>query len=78
MPVMLVAITTPAVLAPTPIITTPVVAFVVPTITTAAVSAPTAPSPLPKRFVTPPPRPASPPSALGSSVVHRVMSWLSF
>jgi hypothetical protein len=29
---------------------------------------------LPKRFIMPPPQPASPPLALGSSVVHYIMS----
>jgi hypothetical protein len=72
------AIAAPAVLAPTPVITAPVVTIIVPAIAAAAVLAPAAPSPLPKRFIMPPPRPILPPSALGSSAVRRVMSWLSF
>jgi hypothetical protein len=76
--VVLAAITTPTVLAPAPIITAPVVTIIVPTITTAIVLAPIAPSPLPKRFITPLLQPASPPSALGLSIVYCIISWLSF
>jgi hypothetical protein len=54
---MLATITTPIVLAPTPIITTPIVTIIVPTITTTIVLAPIAP-----------------PSTLGLSMVHYIIS----
>jgi hypothetical protein len=50
----------------------------VPAIAAAIVSAPAAPSPSPKRFITPLLWPVSPPSALGLSAVCCIISWLSF
>ncbi|KAF7183971.1 hypothetical protein CNMCM7691_004461 [Aspergillus felis] len=64
----------------TPVVPATVATTVIaaPAVAAAAVSAPAVPSPSPERFVTPPPRPMSPPSAPGSSAVRCVLSWLGF
>jgi hypothetical protein len=72
--VVLAAIAAPTVLAPTPIITAPIVTIIVPIITTTIVSAPIAPSPLPKRFIISLLQPILPPSTLGLSVIHYIIS----